>query len=93
MLGLEYYNLKSLNFDLGRWFSYNTNLLKVSFGTNLFDGVAFKVPIDQKKKIDGKFNYFVVTMLRPFMFLDIGIEFKFSSRNHSFLVHTKKDFN
>ena len=93
LLGLEYYNLKSLNFELGRWFLYNTNLLKLSFGTNFFDGVAFELPIDQKKNFDGKFNYFAVSMLRPFMFLDIGIELKLSSKNSIFLVHTKKDFN
>ena len=93
LLGLEYYNLKSLNFDLGKWFSYNTNSLKVSFGTNLFDGVAFKVPIDQKKYFDGKFNYVAVTVLRPFMFFDIGIGLKFSSKNSTLLLHTKKDFN
>ncbi len=93
LLGLEYYNLKSLNFELGRWFLYNTNSLKLSFGTNFFDGVAFELPIDQKKNFDGKFNYFAVSMLRPFMFLDIGIELKLSSKNSIFLVHTKKDFN
>ena len=90
LLGLEYYNLKSLNFDLGKWFSYNTNLLKVSFGTNFFDGVAFKVPIDQKKYFDGKFNYVAVTVLRPFMFFDIGIGLKFSSKFHSFIAHKKR---
>jgi len=93
LLGLEYYNLKSLNFDIGKWFLYNINLLKVSFGTNLFDGVAFKIPIDQSKNFDGKFNYIAVSMLRPFMFFDIGIGLKFSSKNSILLLHTKKDFN
>ena len=93
LLGLEYYNLKSLNFDLGKWFSYDTDLLKVSFGTNHFNGVAFKAPIDQKKYFDGKFNYVAVTVLRPFMFFDIGIGLKFSSKNSTLLLHTKKDFN
>ena len=92
LLGLEYYNLKSLNFDIGKWFLDNTNLFKVSFGTNLFDGVAFKVPIDQLKNFDGKFNYIAVSMLRPFMFFDIGIGLKFSSKNSIFSLHTKKDF-
>ena len=92
LLGLEYYNLKSLNFDIGKWFLDNTNLFKVSFGTNLFDGVAFKVPIDQLKNFNGKFNYIAVSMLRPFMFFDIGIGLKFSSKNSIFLLHTKKDF-
>ena len=89
LLGLEYYNLKSLNFDLGKWFSYNTNLLKVSFGTNFFDGVAFKVPIDQKKYFDGKFNYVAVTVLRPFMFFDIGIGLNSVQKFHSFIAHKK----
>ena len=93
LLGLEYYNLKSLNFELGKWFTHNTSLLKVGFGTSSFDGTAIKIPIDQRNNFDGKFNYLVVSMLRPLIFFDLGIGLKLSSKNSGFFLHTKKDFN
>ena len=92
LIGLEYYNIKSLDINISKWIQWNDIIFKLGVGGIFYNGKYFKLLDDLPSTFEDEINYFGINLLKPISVFDLGLEFKINPERLTMSLFFQKEF-